>query len=94
MSDHLCVLSATCRSEFPGAEALCGPQGIFPYVLTSLVAGWCLAEQVKLLEVVKVLLEMAGAGEWSWGAGQQGEALVGTCLPVRTACSLLFSVGL
>lgn len=60
---QMCMLSVTCRSEFPGAETLCRPQGILPYVPTSLVGGWHLAEQVKLLQVMKMLLEKAGAGE-------------------------------
>lgn len=45
------------------------------------------------MQVMKMLLEMAGAGEWSWGAGQQEETLVGVCLPVGAACSLLFELG-
>lgn len=52
-----------------------------------------MAKQIKLLQGMKMLLEMAGAGERYWGAGQQGEALVGVCLPARAACSLLFELG-
>lgn len=89
--NYTCVLLATCRLEFPGAETLCIPQGIFPSVPTSLVAGWCLAKQVKLLQVMKMLLEMAGAGECYWGAGQQGEALVGACEDLLVHC--LFELG-
>lgn len=54
-------------------------QRVFPCVPTDLGAGWCLAEQVRLVEVVKMVLDLA---LWSWAAGRHplGSVFPGGCL--------------